>query len=347
MAKKAGRTAVRMKDVAEMAGVSRMAASAVLMGTGNGRIRVSEETAEAIRKAAKELGYRPNIAAQQLAGKKSNVLAVVVRETRNFLTQKVIAELQSQAEGHGLRLLTAGSYPALDGLERLVQDLDAGWVDGVMYLAHENDDQWDDVQKLLGGRQNVLTVLEDVGGSDVCRVISDVRTGAFETIEHLVSSGRKKVTLLTEQRETLSILDRIQAYRDALAEHNMELTEEQIVVDTKGWLVNDPTTYPRFDEIVERLVKKVGGDVILCDTDFNAVAVCRSLRRLNISVPDEVAVVGWHDLQFSSLLDPPLTTVAHDLPGLLKAAISVIQSEKADMPAELLIPTKLRIRHTS
>lgn len=347
MAKKAGRTAVRMKDVAEMAGVSRMAASAVLMGTGNGRIRVSEETAEAIRKAAKQLGYRPNIAAQQLAGKKSNVLAVVVRETRNFLTQKVTAELQSQAEGHGLRLLTAGSYPALDGLERLVQDLDAGWVDGVMYLAHENDDQWEGVRRLLQGRQNVLSVLENIGASDVCRVISDVRTGAFETIQHLVSSGRKKVTLLTEQRESLAILDRIKAYREALAEHGMELTEEQIVVDTKGWLVNDPTTYPRFDEIVRYLTQKIGGDTIICDTDFNAVAVCRSLRRLNISVPQEVAVIGWHDLQFSSLLDPPLTTVAHDLPGLLKAAIGVIQSEKADMPPELLIPTKLRIRHTS
>ncbi|MHC2066265.1 LacI family DNA-binding transcriptional regulator [Bremerella sp. T1] len=347
MAKKSGRTAVRMKDVAEMAGVSRMAASAVLMGTGNGRIRVSEETAESIRKAAKDLGYRPNIAAQQLAGKRSNVVALVVRETRNFLTQKVTAELQREAEEHGLRLLSVGSYPSTDGLQRVVQDLDAGWVDGVMYLAHENEEQWDEVAELFKSRDNVLTVLENVGRDGVCRVISDVRTGAKETIDHLVSTGRKRVALLTEQRESLSILDRIEAYREFLEAHGMELSEEQIVVDTKGWLVNDPTTFPRFDDICRRLVDDVGADAILCDTDFNAVAVCRALRRLNYHVPDKVAVIGWHDLQFSSLLDPPLTTVAHDLPALLKAAVNVIQSDDAEKPGEVLVPTKLRIRHTS
>ncbi|WP_207396817.1 LacI family DNA-binding transcriptional regulator [Bremerella alba] len=347
MAKKTARTAVRMKDVAEVAGVSRMAASAVLMGTGNGRIRVSEETAEVIRKAAVDLGYRPNIAAQQLAGKKSNVVALVVRETRNFLTQKVTAELQREAEELGLRLLSVGSYPKLDGLKRVVQDLDAGWVDGVMYLAYENEEQWDEVGKLFESRQNVLTVLENPGGKGTCRVISDVRSGAMETIDHLVSTGRKKVALLTEQRKSPSILDRIVGYREALAKHDKELCEDQIVVDTQGWLVNDPTTYPRFDKICRHLVEDIGADAILCDTDFNSVAVCRSLRRLDLSVPDKVAVIGWHDLQFSSLLDPPLTTVAHDLPALLKAAVSVIQSESDEKPSEILVPTKLRIRHTS
>jgi len=324
-----------------------MAASAVLMGTGNGRIRVSEETAEAIRKAAVDLGYRPNIAAQQLAGKKSNVIALVVRETRNFLTQKVTAELQREAEEHGLRLLSVGSYPKLDGLKRVVQDLDAGWVDGVMYLAYENEEQWEEVGELFKSRQNVVTVLEDLGSDETSRVVSDVSTGAKETIDHLVGTGRKKVALLTEQRESLSILDRIVAYREALAKHDMELSEEQIVVDTKGWLVNDPTTYPRFDAICQHLVEGVGADAILCDTDFNAVAVCRSLRRLEMSVPEKVAVIGWHDLQFSALMDPPLTTVAHDLPALLKAAVGAIQSDDEAKQSEILVPTKLRIRHTS
>ena len=336
-----------MKDVAEMAGVSRMAASAVLMGTGNGRIRVSEETAEAIRKAARELGYRPNIAAQQLAGKKSNVVALVVRDTRNFLTQKLTAELQREAEQHGLRLLSAGSYPNLDGLQRVVYDLDAGWVDGVMYLAYENEEQREEVAELFKDRPNVLMMLENLGAPNVCRVISDVRSGAIETIEHVVNTGRKKVALLTEQRESLAIVERIEAYRQALQKHGMELTEDQIVVDTKGWLVNDPTTYPKFDVICRHIVHEIGADTILCDTDFNAVAVCRSLRRLEIPIPEQVAVIGWHDLQFASLLDPPLTTVAHDLSGLVQSAVGFIQSENTDSPTELLIPTMLRIRNTS
>ncbi|PQO41119.1 LacI family DNA-binding transcriptional regulator [Blastopirellula marina] len=347
MAKKSGRTAVRMKDVADVAGVSRMAASAVLMGTGNGRIRVSEETAEAIRKAASDLGYRPNIAAQQLAGKRSNVVALVVRDTRNFLTQKVSAELQREAEEHGLRLLSVGSYPKLDGFNRAMQDLDAGWVDGVIYLAYENEEQWSEVGRQFQSRQRVLTVLEDPCIPGMGHVSSDVTTGAAETIEHLISTGRKRICLITEQRDTIAINRRIDVYRQELAKHGLDFGDDKIVVDTKGWLVNDPTTFPKFDKICRHFLDDLQADAIICDTDFNAVAICRSLRRLNVTIGEQVAVVGWSDLQFSSLMDPPLTTVEHDLPGILKAAINAIQSDTPEVTTEILVPTRLRIRNTS
>lgn len=347
MAKKSGRTAVRMKDVADVAGVSRMAASAVLMGTGNGRIRVSEETAEAIRKAAADLGYRPNIAAQQLAGKRSNVVALVVRDTRNFLTQKVSAELQREAEELGLRLLSVGSYPKLDGFNRALQDLDAGWVDGVIYLAYENEEQWSEVGRQFQSRQRVLTVLDDPCIEGIGHVSSDVRTGAAETIEHLISTGRKRICLITEQRDTIAINQRIEVYREELAKHGIDFGDDKIVVDTKGWLVNDPTTFPKFDKICRHFLDDHQADAIICDSDFNSVAICRSLRRLNVTIPDDVAVIGWGDLQFSSLLDPPLTTVEHDLPGILKAAISAIQSDAPEETTEILVPTRLRIRNTS
>ncbi|RCS54027.1 LacI family transcriptional regulator [Bremerella cremea] len=347
MTKKTGRTAVRMKDVADVAGVSRMAASAVLMGTGNGRIRVSEETAEAIRKAASDLGYRPNIAAQQLAGKRSNVVALVVRDTRNFLTQKVTAELQREAEEHGLRLLSVGSYPKLDGFNRSMQDLDAGWVDGVIYLAYENEEQWSEVGRQFQTRKRVLTVLNDPGIPGTGHVSSDVTTGAAETIEHLISTGRKQICLITEESDTIAIQRRIEVYRQELAKHGIDFGNDKIVVDTKGWLVNDPTTFPKFDKICRYFLEEIKADAIICDTDFNAVAICRSLRRLNIAIGEQVAVVGWGDLQFSSLLDPPLTTVEHDLPGILKAAINAIQSDTPEETTEILVPTRLRIRNTS
>ena len=100
------RRPVRMVDIAERAGVSRMAVSAVLMGTGNGRIGVSVKTAERIRQIADELGYRPNAAARQLAGKRSGVIAVVAHEWRDFIAQRVLAWLHECAERQGFRILT-------------------------------------------------------------------------------------------------------------------------------------------------------------------------------------------------------------------------------------------------
>ncbi len=96
---------LRMVDIAQKAGVSRMAVSAVLMGTGNGRVRVSTETAERIRKIADDLGYRPNRAAQQLAGRGSGIVAVVANDCRNFLTQRALAWLHEAAQQDGLRVM--------------------------------------------------------------------------------------------------------------------------------------------------------------------------------------------------------------------------------------------------
>ncbi|MCR9115899.1 MAG: LacI family transcriptional regulator [bacterium] len=347
MTAKQPQTAVRMKDVAELAGVSRMAASSVLMGTGNGTIRVSSQTRSAIERAADELGYRPNQAAQQLAGKKSGVIALVVKDFHNFLTQRILATLHSAAASRGLRLLTVECDSDLRSLERVMQDRQAGWVDAVIFLARNNEEQWDGVRELIGQRQDCVVIVGDLDIEGTHRVVSDVTTGAKESVEALAKSGRRNLTILTEERESISICHRLQAYAVAMAECGLPFHCDQVVVETKGWFLNDRATDRRFDALALRIHRDIGADALLCDSDFTAAGIMRAFRRMQIRVPQDIAVVGWGNLQFSGIYDPSLTTVADDLPVVLEQALEAVLGPESLLPVHRLVPTQLVRREST
>lgn len=340
----------RMADIAERAGVSRMAVSAVLMGTGRGRIGVSATTAEKIRKIAAELGYRPNAAARQLAGKRSGVIAVVAQDWKNFLAQRVLAWLHEAAEKQGFRILATRAPEGLGPIEQLLSDAQAGWIDGIVYLAHENESQWNSIAGLLQNHATVLTVVGDLRIPGVTSIVSDVAFGARASLLHLHERGNRKPVLITEVTDTPSIRVRIDAYRAAAAECGVHFDSGSIRQETQGWIVSDPSHYPRFDQLARTIVSDLRADSVLCDTDFTAVGLLRAFRRLGISVPEEVAVVGWGDLQFAAVFDPQITTVTHQLPELLNHVVTKLtrQIETGEGAGAFeLVQTRLLVRETS
>jgi DNA-binding LacI/PurR family transcriptional regulator len=339
-----------MADIAVRAGVSRMAVSAVLMGTGNGRIGVSAQTADRIRQIAEELGYRPNAAAQQLAGKRSGVIAVVAHDWKNFLAQRVLTWLHEAAEKDGFRILATRALGTLDPIVQLLRDARSGWVDGVVYLAHENEAQWPAVAALLQQVSNVVTVVGDLRVPGVTGVVSDVVSGARASIEHLQSRGRRHPVLITEELETPAIRARIGAYCQAAEECGIEFRVNDVHQETQDWLISDPAFYPRFDELARAIVSEWRADSVLCDTDFTAVGLLRAFRRLGLSVPDDMSVIGWGDLQFAALYDPRITTVTHQLSELLSRVVSKLQQQigsGADAGEIELVDTTLVVRETS
>lgn len=335
-----------MIDVAHRAGVSRMAVSAVLMGTGRGRIRVSPATATRIRAAAEEIGYRPNRAAQQLAGKRSGVVAVIARDWQNFLTQKALAWMQTFAEANELRVLAVRSYPETDAIYRTLEEHRSGWIDGIVYLAHENESQWPELKDRLPGQANFVTAIGSLSIEGVPCFTNNVEFGAVASLKHLHRRGCRNPVFVTEQLETGAIPARRDAYFQAACDLEMNFGNERVVVATRDWLVNDPSFYPHFDELARELITDRQADAILCDTDFTAAGLLKAFRRLGHRVPDDCAVVGWGNLQFSSLTNPALTTVSYDLPTLLEQAMNhlksridqtVLENDSTEVATELVV----------
>jgi DNA-binding LacI/PurR family transcriptional regulator len=340
----------RMADIAERAGVSRMAVSAVLMGTGSGRIGVSATTAERIRQIAEELGYRPNAAARQLAGKRSGVIAVVAHDWKNFLAQRVLAWLHEAAEKQGFRILATQAPSGLEPIEQLLRDVQAGWIDGIVYLAHENEPQWTSAANILVQTSAVVAVVGDMRIPGFSSVVSDVKSGARASIAHLRERKRTCPVLITEEIETTSIRTRIDEYCTAANEYGVNFDRQRVHQETRGWLVSNPDFYPQFEQLAKTILKTFRADSVLCDTDFTAVGLLRAFRRLGLRIPEDIAVIGWGDLQFAAIFDPRITTVTHQLPELLTHVVTQLQSQiESGTPGDIiqLVDTQLLVRETT
>jgi DNA-binding LacI/PurR family transcriptional regulator len=338
-----------MTDIAELAGVSRMAVSAVLMGTGGGRIRVAEETATRIRRIADEIGYRPNLAARQLAGQRSGMIGIVASDWGNFLTQRALSWLHAAAEQRDLRVVATYARHSIEPVERAIRDLKSGWLDGLVYLAHENQAQWPEVRRLLEGIRNVVVAVGDLGAPGIPAVVSDVHDAARSSVDHLVARGRRRILLVTEEVDSSALRTRIKAYRAGCAAHGLAFDDTHVIVETKGWSISRAELYPKFDTLARTLVDVHRADAILCDTDFTAAGLLKSLRRLGIRVPQDVSVVGWGDLQFAEIFDPMITSASLDLPDLLTRVVDRLQrsTDEPSGPEVERIPMKLLVRESS
>lgn len=329
----------RMIDVAREAGVSRMAVSAVLMGTGAGRVRVAAPTAERIRAIAAQMGYRPNQAARQLSGRGSGVIALVAHDSRNYLTQGALSRLHETADSADLRVMVVHGRRGFEPVRQLARDLRSGWIDGLVYLAHENESQWAAVRELFRGLPHTVIAVGDLHADGVASVVSDVASGAHATMLHVLNQGRRRPVFVTEERSGIAIQTRIAALQDA-ARGRITFGEEQIVVATKHWDVTSPDQDSRFDGLARQLVADCQADAILCDTDFTAAGLLPALRRLGCRVPDDVAVVGWGDLQFAGLFDPRITTVSYDMSALLARVVERLtgsSTESESVPMRLIV----------
>lgn len=337
----------RMIDIAVAAGVSRMSVSAVLMGTGQGRIRVSSETAAKIRRLATEMGYRPNRAAQQLAGKPSGIVAVVAQNWSNYLRQQLLAWLHVSAEKNGWRVLSATAQDSLEPLKQLIFDLNAQWIDGLIFVAFENEDQWPEVRRLLRGVPRSVTLVGDLEDPEIASVVSNPETAAAQTMEHLARRGRSRPIFVSEREEGIDIRRRLKAMTSAGEWHDIPFDSSRVVYATLGWSLSEPSHRPLFDELLTQLIRERNADSIICDTDFTAVGLMRAARRQGLRIPEDLSIVGWGDLQFAGTYDPPITSVSLGLPRLLSEAFGYLNSLDAPGLGRREVPTELRIRESS
>ncbi len=316
---------------------------------GAGQIRVSEPTAKRIREAADALGYRPNPTASHLAGRKSGIIAIAGHDWRNFLAQRVLVHLHEAAEPHGFRVVATRLAEGVDSLVQLERDLRAGWIDGVVFLAHENEALWPAAVEVLGRTSSSVIAVGDLQAPGVTSIISDVTVGARQTIEHVCDRGCRRPVFLFEQVDTPDIQSRLRAYETACELRGIEFGPQRIVVETRDWLLGEPAYYPRFDALTRLLVDDLQADCVICDTDFNASALIAALRRLGKMAPRDVSIVGWGNLQFSKVFDPTITTVEHDLPEVMNRVIENLRetAESGTESRPIHVPTRLIVRESA
>ncbi len=296
-----------LEAVAARAGVSRATVSRVVNG-GEG---VRAPLVERVRRAVEELGYVPNQAARSLVTRRHDAVAVVIAEPET----KVFADpfFALQLRGISKELTAHDSQLVLlltesrDDYARVGRYLAGGHVDGALVFSLHIDDPLPElirgagVPTVFGGRPGWG---EDAQGTvPTLYVDSDNRGGARDAVRHLVGLGRTRVAHITGPLDQTSAVDRLDGYRDVMADADPRLVVEGDFTPAGG------------ERAVRELLDRCPDlDAVFAANDLSASGALRGLRAVGRRVPEDVAVVGFDDmLPVAEQTDPPLTTVRQNI----------------------------------
>jgi LacI family transcriptional regulator len=285
-------------DVARAAGVSTATVSRVL----NGNTEVNRELADRVRKAVSELAYRPSRIARSLRTQRTAVWAVIISDIRNpFFTEMVRGvEDIAYANGYSLVLCNAEEDTAKEAeYLRLVL---AEHMVGVIVAPASSTRT--DLTPLLERGVSVVTVDRKLLGNRlVDRVLIDNRGGAEMAVAHLVGNGCRRIACISGPPDVSTAAERLAGYKAGLRNHGIRISAQLI----------------SFGDFREQGGKNAMEGFLALPTPPDAVFALNNLMTLGaltaiaergLNVPDSIAVVGFDDPSWASLLRPPLTTVA-------------------------------------
>lgn len=325
-------------DVATEAGVSRTTVSFVL----NGRTDVSipAQTRQRVLRAAETLGYHPHAPARQLAGGRSHVLALVLRQTpEQIAADAVLAEtlrgLAHAARSQGFRVM----------VEPLGQDGPDATYAGLLRAQHADGliisgPRIDDPQLTALVRDGFPVVLQgDLPGLDAPSVDVDNVAGARGAVEHLLALGHRRIACITNAPLVYTAaIERLEGYRQALAAAG--IAEDPALITTADF--DAPSGHAAMVDLLAR----THFQAVFAASDVVALGAIGALRQAGHRVPDDVSVVGFDDIRLAAFFDPPLTTVRLPAFELGQAAGRALLERVADPAAtgRVLLPTDLIVR---
>lgn len=322
-------------DVAALAGVSQATVSLVL--TGNPRARVSEETRARVRRAASELGYRPNLLARGLVQRRSYALGVLVPDLANPFYVDVVTGVERVAaeEGYGVLLCDARERGAAAHVEMLRARL----VDGVIVDAVGAASL---PEEALAG---LNVVLVDEPSERWPGVASDARAAGRLAAEHLLGLGHRCVGYFGPATDVHAYRMRERGFVERVREAGVGIRSE--------WLRRVPPTVAGGAEAM-RLVL-AGAErptAVFCGNDLLALGALKGCVVAGVGVPEAMSVVGCDDIEMARVVTPELTTVAVPARELgARAARLLIRrvegGEEGTRPPRAPLPVRLRPRGTS
>ena len=309
-------SAPSMKDVAARAGVALGTVSNVL----NRPEMVSERTRRRVLDAIAELGFVRNESARQLRGGTSRTLAYVVLDTRNPFFTDVAAGAQRVADEAGLALFLCDGGEDRARQHHYLDLLEQQRVEGILITPVQEDDPR---IAALAGRGTPVVVVDRGAGPDQCSVSVDDVLGGDLAVSHLLDTGHRRIAFVGGPRTIGQVADRISGARQALVRAGAD-AESLTVLETDRL---DVAEGRRAGQRLAGLPAARRPTAAFCANDMLALGLLQQAVRLGLRVPDDLAIVGYDDIEFAAAAAVPLTSVAQPRQLLGRTAAELLLDE--------------------
>ena len=280
-------------DVARRAGVSQPTVSLVL--SGHPTARVAPATRERVRRAAEELGYRPNVVARGLQQGRSYALGIIVSDLRNPFSIDVVsgAERVAAKEGYAVLLCDARERPVQAHLE----ELHARFIDGVIVEAGGA------AVTLQSQPHDRNLVLIDEPAALLPTVLADIEAAGRLAAQHLIQLGHRSIGFIGPAADLFRYRMMERAFVRVLRENVLPIRSD--------WLRRTSATAPGGEQTMRALLaQRHRPTAVFCANDLIAIGALKACAAQQISVPDQMSVMGCDDIEMARLVMPELTTIA-------------------------------------
>ena len=292
------------KHVAQRAGVSRATVSYVLNEKSSPGVPISDETRRKVLEAVESLGYQPNVAARSLRSGRTYTIGVLMLDLHNPHFWQYLLGIEAEAHRHGYTIMVF--HTALKRSEENValRELTKKSIDGAIVNASYGIAGSDKSDELASSGIPIVD-LSTSDGSPFDHVACDYRSATKELMSYLFTLGHRRFGLVYGVVNPQNGLDRLEPFREALAEEGLPPENGQVVQC-------GPTQEDAYKAAVKLLQQRERPTAIVAINDFLAMSVLRAAADLGVRVPADLSVCGYDDIPFSQFVIPRLTTVRRE-----------------------------------
>ncbi len=295
MAKKSKTT---IKDIANVLNISAAAVSKALHNDP----RISEKTKKAVKQVAQNLNYQPNHLASALRRGKSNLVGVIVPKTNSNFFSATIHNIEEVLNKKGYNIIITQSNESYKKECDNIDTLLFTQVDGIIASMANETVNLDHFEKIKAAGIPLITFDRGENDLNVDYIGIDDYDSSHRIVDHLVEQGCKKIAHIGGFKHTRIYNNRIRGYEDALKKHNLLFNKNML-------LESSLTIEDGRKKMLQLLQLKDRPDAVYAASDYAALGALQILNENNISIPDEIALVGFGNEPFTDMVSPKISSV--------------------------------------
>ncbi|KWW22521.1 MULTISPECIES: substrate-binding domain-containing protein [Peribacillus] len=325
---------ITITDVANHAKVSKSTVSQYL----NKRYEyMSEKTRKKIEETIEELNYQPNILARSLKQKSTFTVGVVVANILHTFSTQVIRAIENYFYDHGFHIIVCNADDNPEKEKNYIEMLRAKQVDGIIIFP--TGDNLDLYKRMKSDQFPIVFMDRTIEELNIATVMLDNHLASKLAVDRFIEKGIEHIAIITTSiiRDISPRIERIQGYKDALSSHGIPSNSDYIKTVNIDEI---PVALSEFFDLERR------PQAILAGNDIVLNEVLRYMKKHEINIPGDIAVIGIDDVPYASFYTPTITTI--DQPAIEMANLAaelllsqINKEEKKDTSVHRLKPTLL------
>jgi DNA-binding LacI/PurR family transcriptional regulator len=310
---------VSIKDVAQVANVTPGTVSRALRDSP----RVNPETKKRIQLLADEMGYSPDAQARSLVMGRTYTIGVVVTTMVDPFIGAIVQTIESAAQEQGYTVILSSSNSMPEREIEAVNMLESRRVDGVIVASSRVGSLYQEHLDRLSVPVVLINSLVHQDGGHTYSIGVDNRHGGYLATRHLAQRGHRRIAYVSAPAYRTDNAERQNGYRDAMAEAGID-ADPSLVLPGTGRVGGGQRALPLL------LSLDPTPSAAFCYNDVTAIGLIDAARKAGLSLPQDLAIVGFDDIAFARFAHPALTTIAQPVAQLGQGAIEMVLTLLSD-----------------